>query len=104
MRFSLLQRQFIGAYFVSFDDPSATKRGGRMEHQRRFMNFFRRTNIFEMFMACLRMDGSGNGLQCFNRRPWAHKRYKGIFRETLSIATAAIFVKKVTIFWGDPSV
>jgi hypothetical protein len=55
-------------------------------------------------MACLRMDGSGNGLQCFNRRTWAHKRYKGIFRETLSIATAAIFVKKVPIFWGDPSV
>jgi hypothetical protein len=72
--------------------------------KRRFMNFFRRTNIFEMFMACLRMDESGNGLQCFNRRTWPHKCYKGIFREMLSIATAAIFVKKFPIFGGDPSV
>ena len=68
----------------------------------RFMNFFRKTKIFEIFMACLRQDGSGNGLHCFNRRTWPPTRYKGIFRETLSIATAAILLKKVSIFWGDP--
>ena len=55
-----------------------------------------------MFMAYLRMDGSGNGLHCFNRRTWPHTRYKGIFRETLSIATAAILVKIMSIFLGDP--
>ena len=55
-----------------------------------------------MFMAYLRMDGSGNGLHCFNRRTCRHTWYKGIFRETLSIARAAILLKKVSIFLGDP--
>ena len=61
----------------------------------RFMIFFWKTKIFEMFMAYLRMDGSGNGLHCFNRRTCRHTWYKGIFRETLSIARAAILLKKV---------
>ena len=68
----------------------------------RFMIFFWKTKIFEMFMAYLRMDGSGNGLHCFNRRTCRHTWYKGIFRETLSIARAAILLKKVSIFLGDP--
>jgi hypothetical protein len=46
MRFALLERQYIGAYLFTFDDRSATKRFGTMEHQRKIDEFFSKNQNF----------------------------------------------------------
>ena len=46
MRFSPLEPQYIGAYLLSFDDLSPTKRFGAMEHQMDKYDFFSANTTF----------------------------------------------------------
>jgi hypothetical protein len=67
------------------------------------MNFFRRTNIFQMLIAWITEQLAANGLHCFIARSCAVAARKWHDSFDINKRTAAILVKIMSIFLGDPT-